>query len=119
MYLFLYRFRRFKKIIGGVYSETSSFYKKGTQEEKGAQIDLLLDRKDKVINVFEIKFHNTEITITEAYAKSLREKLRIFQETTHTRKYLMLSMISAFGVKHNMHSLGFIEQSIVIEDLFQ
>jgi len=110
-----------KKALGisGVYAETSSFYKKGTKEEKGTQIDLLLDRNDKVINVFEIKFYNSEIIITEAYAKLLREKLRIFQETTNTRKYLMLSMISAFGIKQNMHSLGFVEQSLLVEDLFQ
>jgi len=110
-----------KKALGisGVYAETSSFYKKGTKEEKGTQIDLLLDRNDKVINVFEIKFYNSEIIVTEAYAKLLREKLRIFQETTNTRKYLMLSMISAFGIKQNMHSLGFVEQSLLVEDLFQ
>ncbi len=104
--------------IGGVYSETSSFYKKGTGKEKGTQIDLLLDRNDNVINVFEIKFHNTEISITEAYAKSLRERLRIFQEFTHTRKYLMLTIISIFGVKENKYSLGFVEQSLTVEDLF-
>ncbi|HFA48266.1 MAG TPA: ATP-binding protein [Bacteroidetes bacterium] len=109
-----------KKALGiaGIYSTTSTFYKKGTGSQKGTQIDLLIDRNDRVINVFEIKFRRTELTITAAYAKALREKLRVFQETTKTRKYLMLSLISASGLKHNMHSLGLIEKVLTLDDLF-
>jgi len=105
--------------IVGVYSETSTFYKKASKEEKGIQIDLLIDRNDKVINVFEIKFYNSEVVITEAYAKIMREKLRILKQATGTRKYLMLSMITTFGVKHNNHSLGLIEKVLTVDDLFQ
>lgn len=45
-----------KKALGisGVYSLLSSFYKKGTATEPGAQIDLLIDRNDQFINLFEI-----------------------------------------------------------------
>jgi len=105
--------------IAGVYSETSSFYKKGNKKEKGTQIDLLIDRNDKVINLFEIKFHDTEVKITEAYAKALREKLQIFKDATKTRKYLMLSMITTFGLNQNIHSTGLIEKILTVEDLFQ
>jgi len=110
-----------KKALGvsGVYTEASSFYKKGTTGEKGIQIDLLLDRNDNVINVFEIKFHNAEIALTKVAANALREKLNRFQTSTRTRKYLMLSMISCFGVKENKHSLGLIEKSMLVEDLIQ
>ena len=105
--------------IAGIYSISSSFYKKGNKKEQGAQIDLLIDRNDQVINLFEIKFYNTEWSLTEAYAKNLRDKLRIFQETTKTKKYLMLSLITTFGIKQNQHSLGFIEKVITLEDLFE
>jgi len=104
--------------IAGIYSISSSFYKKGSGTEKGAQIDLLIDRNDQVINLFEIKFYNTEWSLTETYAKTLRNKLRVFQETTKTNKYLMLSLITTFGLKQNQHSLGFIEKVIKLEDLF-
>lgn len=104
--------------IAGVYSKSSTFLKKGTEEEKGAQIDLLIDRNDRVINVFEIKFYNKEMVITESYAKNLRNKLWVFQETTGTRKYLMLTLITTFGLKHNKHSLGLVEKILTLDDLF-
>ena len=104
--------------IAGIYSETSTFYKKGTAEEKGVQIDLLIDRNDRVINVFEIKFHRTEITLYERDAQALREKIRVFRETTQTNKYLVLTLIAAFGLKHNGHSLGLVEQVLTLNDLF-
>ena len=109
-----------KKALGiaGVYSKSSSFFKKGTETEKGTQIDLLIDRNDKVINLFEIKFYNAELSISADYAKALREKMRVFQETTHTRKHIMLTLITTFGLKANQHSLGLIDQVLDLDDLF-
>jgi len=43
--------------IEGVYTSTGTFYKKGTATQPGAQIDLLLDRHDGVINLIEMKFY--------------------------------------------------------------
>lgn len=51
------------------------FLKKWNDEEKGAQIDLVLDRKDQIINLFEVNFYNTEFTLFEAYAKALRQQI--------------------------------------------
>lgn len=109
-----------KKALGisGVYSKSSSFFKKGTETEKGAQIDLLIDRNDKVINLFEIKFYHSELSISASYAKMLRDKMQVFQETTRTRKHLMLTLVTTFGLKANQHSLGLIDQALDLDDLF-
>jgi len=104
--------------IGGVYSISSTFYKKGTKKEKGTQIDLLLDRNDQIINIFEIKFYNTEFTVSKSYTQTLKSKLDVFQETTKTRKHLFLTLITTFGITHNEHSLGLIDQVLTIDDLF-
>ena len=104
--------------IGGVYSLSSTFYKKGTATEKGAQIDLLLDRNDRIINVFEIKFSNKEITLSKEYADTLRRKLWTFEETTKTRKQLQLIFITTYGLKQNMHSLGLVQHTLILDDLF-
>ena len=110
-----------KKALGiaGVYSQSSSFIKKGTETEKGTQIDLLIDRNDKVINLFEIKFYNAELTISADYARTLREKIRVFQESADTRKHIMLTLITTFGLKPNKHSLGLVEQVLELDDLFE
>jgi len=104
--------------IAGVYAISSSFHKKGTATEKGAQIDLLLDRKDSVINLFEIKFYEKPFVMTKAYAEALRDKGFIFEETTKTRKMLIWTFIAPFGLEHNQHSLGLIEKVLDLEALF-
>ncbi|MCB0835349.1 MAG: ATP-binding protein, partial [Bacteroidetes bacterium] len=104
--------------IGGVYSVSSSFLKKGTKTEKGVQIDLLLDRNDHIINLFEIKFYNKPFTISKAYAKELKEKMDLFEEATKTRKHLFLTLITTFGLIPNEYSLGLIDQVLTLDDLF-
>jgi AAA+ ATPase superfamily predicted ATPase len=105
--------------IGGLYSISSSFYKKGTATEKGTQIDLLLDRNDQVINLFEIKFYNKVFTVSKGYAEILKTKIDIFEETTQTKKQLFLTMITTFGITENEHSVGLIDQVLTIDDLFE
>lgn len=104
--------------IGGVYAISSSFFKKGTSTEKRAQIDLLLDRKDQVINLFEIKFYEKEFVITRAYAQTLKDKKDIFQETTKTKKMIFWTFIAPFGLKHNQHSLDLVYNVLGLEALF-
>lgn len=110
-----------KKALGiaGVFSKASSFVKKGTETERGTQIDLLIDRNDKVINLFEIKFYSTEFSLSALDAQNLREKVRVFQEVTNTRKHIMPTMITTFGLKPNKHSLGLINQVLKLDDLFE
>lgn len=105
--------------IAGIYSEVSSFYKKGTSEEKGVQIDLLIDRNDHVINLFEIKFYNTPFVMTKEYAQKLRLKMALFQAYSKTKKQLFLSMITTFGVVQNRHSLGLVHHNLTLDDLFE
>ena len=109
-----------KKALGisGVYAETSSFYLKGNAQNAGVQIDLLIDRKDNVINVFELKFYNGFLTINKSYSEDLREKLTIFKEATQTNKQVFLNLLTTFGLKHNEHSLGLIDKALTMDVLF-
>jgi len=109
-----------KKALGiaGVYSKSASFIKKGTKDEPGTQIDLLIDRNDKVINIVEVKFYNKEFTVSKEYAKQLQQKKWIFEESTKTKKWTMLTLITTFGLKQNEHSLGLIEKDLTLDDLF-
>jgi uncharacterized protein len=105
--------------IGGIYSVSATFYKKGTKTEQGAQIDLLIDRNDQVINIFEIKYNTESFVLTKEYAETLNEKISVFKAATKTNKQIFLTLISAFGLKHNQHSLGLIQQVFTLDDLFR
>lgn len=109
-----------KKALGisGVYATASSFYKKGNGEEEGVQFDLLIDRNDHVVNICEIKFYGAAVTIDKSMALACRNKIAAFKESTHTRKQLFLTLITTFGVKPNQYSLGLVDASLTMDDLF-
>lgn len=110
-----------KKALGiaGVYAEASSFVFKGNDTEQGIQIDLLIDRKDQIINLFEIKFYNEIWHIDKASATDLREKAAVFKRVTKTQKHIFLTVIATYGMRHNAHSLGLIDRIIDLDALFE
>jgi hypothetical protein len=109
-----------KKALGisGIHSVSSTFYHKGTSDTESTQIDLLIDRKDRAINLVEIKFYNEPFAITKSYAENLRNKQSVFKAVTNTTKQLFTTFISTFGLKNNQHSLGLVAQSLTLDDLF-
>ena len=86
-------------------------------EINGAQIDLLIDRRDHAINVCEVKFSDGEFVIDKDYSLRLRNKIAAFKAATKTKKSLVPTMITTFGVKRNQYS-GKVQQEVVLDDLF-
>lgn len=109
-----------KKALGisGVYAEASAFAHPGSGEEKGFQIDLVLDRKDQCINLFEFKFHHAAIRLDKADADRLRERKELFRSATRTHKQLFLSFLSTYGLKPNAHSTGLVDNNLDMHVLF-
>ncbi len=105
--------------ISGIYTRSSSFLKKPDADGPGVQVDLLIDRNDQTINLVEIKFSNDGFTITREYAKKLRNKIQIFRQSSKTRKQVFLTLISTFGLKQNMHSVGLVDNDLDLEVLFE
>lgn len=106
--------------ISGVLVEESGWRyqpEKGSNE-KGAQIDLLLDRQDRCINLCEMKFASAAFIITKAYRQELENKLEVFQQQTKTKKTIFLTMITTNGVIQNMHATGLVQAEVKMDDLF-
>lgn len=104
--------------ISGIMSEISSWSKQGTSDEAGAQIDMLIDRRDRVINICEIKFSTREYEIDKKYDMFLKNKVDVFRETTSTTKTLLLTMITTYGIKKNMYS-NYVSKVVCMDDLFE
>jgi uncharacterized protein len=109
-----------KKALGisGVFSTSSNFYQKGEDGMDGCQIDLLIDRNDQVINLCEIKWSATEFVISKSAAVDLRKKVALFKHYSKTKKQVFLTFISTFGLIQNQNSLGLIDKSVDLEDIF-
>lgn len=106
-----------KKAIGisALLTDISSWY--GESDNGKAQIDLVIDRRDRSINICEIKFSVSEFVIDKDYEMRLRQKLDVFRAVTKSRKALQLIMITTYGIKRNAHS-GIVQSQVVMDDLF-
>ncbi len=113
----LYHLREIKIALGisGVQTESSSWI--GRSERKGAQIDLVIDRRDRVINICEMKFSIDTYTIDKKYADELRNKLNVFRAETETKKALFLTLITTFGITQNKYS-ALIQNEVKMDALF-
>lgn len=104
--------------IAGVHTNQYSFLSKPSDENEGAQIDLLIDRQDNVISLCEVKFCNDELVLTKADADNLRRKKSIFRHVTGTKKQIFIVVITTFGLLHNKHSLGLVDNVLDMNALF-
>jgi AAA+ ATPase superfamily predicted ATPase len=108
-----------KKALGisGIQSQQHSW--RGGIEDKYAQIDLLIDRRDQVINLCECKFSLDTFMIDKAYSENLRSKIATFRSATKTKKAVYLTMITSYGVDKNKYANQLVQNEITMDDLFQ
>ena len=104
--------------IEGVMTNTATWRHAPGKGAQGAQIDLLLDRQDRCINICEIKFSGNEFIIDKKYAAELDTKVNVFRAETGTKKTLFPTMITTYGTRKNEYYLGRIQAEVLMEDLF-
>lgn len=103
--------------INGIATTVSTWRKTGTGQEPGTQIDLVIERADRIINLCEMKFSIQPYNITKEYEQTLRNRMAIFQAETHTRCSLATTMITTFGILPGIHT-GIVQSEVTMDDLF-
>ncbi len=105
--------------ISGISSENVSLRldEKTSGDGKGMQIDLLIIRKDMVVNMCEIKFYNDEYIVTSEYEQTIRRRINILAEKLPKKYVIHPTIITTMGVKPGKHSSIFVRQ-LTMEDLF-
>ncbi|MBK8636483.1 MAG: AAA family ATPase [Saprospiraceae bacterium] len=104
--------------IQGVYTEISSWRFSGNDEIPGAQVDLIIDRKDGIIHLCEAKFSNNEFVISKDYNTKLRQKRASFQHVTKTKKQVVTTLMTTYPAMRNKYYLEEIHTEVTIDDLF-
>ena len=102
--------------IAGIQSAVYSWRSVNAQD--GSQIDLVIDRKDGMINLCEIKFSQEKFTIKKDYDANLRHKIATFQEETKTKKAINLILLTTYGLTNNKYT-GIVQQTITINDILR
>ena len=102
--------------ISGVDARLCSWI--GAFDGEKAQIDLLIDRKDNVVNICEMKYSAEEYVITKKYYQEFNHKLNIFLEATKTRKNPIVTFITTDGIKNNSY-VDLAQKQIELSQLFK
>ena len=84
----------------------------------GVQIDLLLERADRIVNVCEFKFAKDEFVISAEYGKDLNRKCETFRAVSGTRSAVHLTLVTTEGIVYNSHS-GVVQSEVTLEDMFR
>ena len=106
-----------KKALGISGVQTATFAWRSERSNPAAQIDLVIDRKDGIINLCEIKFSKTQFIIDKDYEENLRNKIATFQSETKTKKAVHLLMLTTFGLKKNKY-FSIAQKEVLLDDLF-
>ena len=101
--------------ISGV--ETMEYAWKSEKSAQGAQIDLLIDRKDGVINLCEMKFTDDAFEVDKVEYGKLMNRLSTFQKETQPRKAIHMTLVSANGFVNGKYASVF-QNVITGEQLF-
>ena len=104
--------------IAGMASSVASFIARPKDGLSGTQIDLLIDRSDQSINVCEIKFSIADYEVTKKDVDNIKNKKRVFQYHTKTKKHLFTTLITIMGVINNSNRINHIDQVVTLDDLF-
>ena len=83
----------------------------------GAQIDLLIERSDQLINLCEMKFSNAPYAITGEEEMRMRIRQDDFVNETGAREGILLTFITTYGLRQNSHS-SCIDNEVTMNDLF-
>lgn len=113
--------RQLKRALGieAVETTESTWSHRGDDRGPGAQIDLLIDRKDATITLCELKFSEGPFTIDRRYAGDLRRKREVFRAVSGTRKSIQIAMVAPYGVTRNTHHDELVARTVDIEALFE
>ncbi len=104
--------------ISGIISNEYSWVQRGDKNEKGTQIDFIIDRDDNCMNLLELKYYDSTFEVTKAYAEQLREKASVFKAKTKTKKNIFITLLTLFGAKKNEYYLSTITNELTVEALF-
>lgn len=101
--------------IAGVRAEICPWRSKS--QDNGAQIDMLIVRADRIVNVCEIKFSINTFTIDKQYDAELRNKIQVFQDETHCKYGIHLTMLTTYGITPNAYA-NHVQSSLTMDILF-
>lgn len=83
----------------------------------GAQIDMIIERADRIIHLCEMKFSEGTYNITNEYENKLRARRDLFKTKTKTRMSIVHTFVTTYGVGEGKHH-SIVHSEVTMDDLF-
>ena len=108
-----------KKALGisGVHTDVYSWKASASADLRGAQIDLLIDRRDGIANLCEMKYSKGEYAIEKDEAIKIRNRVEAFRKVIGEKRTIHVTIITANGLNHNCY-WNDIQSEVTLDDLF-
>lgn len=103
--------------IVGIASRDSALTLRHDENHDGAQMDLIIDRSDNVVNLCEMKFYSDDVKIDKEEDRKLRHRMAMMMETLGRKQSLQAVLVTSFGLCQGIYSGTFV-RTITLEDLF-
>ena len=106
--------------ISGVLTDVNSWHCRADPALglHGSQIDLLIVRRDQVINLCEMKYSQAAYTITEKTARAMQTKISDLRLATETKYAIHPTYITTYGLAENTYAQD-VQAAVTMEDLFR
>ena len=99
--------------IAGVLAGVCSWSFRGSDGRTGAQVDLLLDRKDGIVNLCEMKFSDGPYSIDKKEEEAVLRRLSVFRRETGTRKGVHVTFVTPDGLAEGHVELLHLDRRVV------
>ena len=119
--LCLMHIKQIKEALGisGVMTNVGSWVHSQTPSHpQGAQIDLLIERADAVVNLCEIKYAYGPYSLSAEECRKLLKRRDVFQSVTGTTHSIHITMITPDGVEESSER-HFVQSEVTLNDLFK
>lgn len=107
--------------ISGVVTRTYGWrHASASEGDEGAQVDLVLDRDDRVVNICEVKYRRDEepYALSDEEDRNLLNKREIYARETGTSSAIHLTMVTVNGLRHNT-AWNDVQSEVTLDDLFK
>lgn len=82
-----------------------------------AQIDIIIERADRIVNICEVKYSHAEFELKEEEYDKICKRSNVFIQETCLRHAPWITMITTEGVAHGKYA-GMIQSQVKLDDLF-
>ena len=103
--------------ISGVHADVYSWKCSASPELRGAQVDLLLVRKDGIVNLCEMKFSKGKYAIDAEESGKIANRVAAFEEILGKSKTIHVTLVTTHGLVHNKY-WNDVHSEVTLDDLF-